>query len=114
LRECWGLQDSKGAQLALVTDRAQGGSSLESGQMEVMVHRRTLLDDDRGVGEPINETMCGCRDCACAGLVARGTHYLTLQVSARAPARLSVRTGPDLEAVRFCVQNKACCAVLQL
>ena len=47
-----------------------------------MVHRRTLLDDQRGVAEPINETMCGCSACACDGLIARGTHYLTLQVRA--------------------------------
>ena len=73
--------EGSGAELAIVTDRAQGGGSLGSGQAELMVHRRTLLDDQRGVGEPINETMCGCSACACAGLIARGTHYLTLQVT---------------------------------
>ena len=80
------LQDEgSSAELAIVTDRAQGGGSLGSGQAELMVHRRTLLDDQRGVGEPINETMCGCSACACAGLIARGTHYLTLQVTLRSP-----------------------------
>ena len=80
------LQDKDaGAELAIITDRAQGGGSLASGQAEIMVHRRTLLDDQRGVGEPINETMCGCSACACAGLIARGTHYLTLQVAPRPP-----------------------------
>lgn len=74
------LQDRKGAQLALVTDRAQGGASLKSGEMEVMVHRRTLLDDERGVGEPINETMCGDYKSKCTGLIARGCHFITLQV----------------------------------
>lgn len=75
------VQDKgSGAELAIVTDRAQGGGSLKSGQAEIMVHRRMLLDDWRGVGEPINETMCGCSACACAGLIARGTHHLTLQV----------------------------------
>ncbi len=38
------------------TDRAQGGSSLVDGQVQLMVHRRLLHDDGRGVGEPLNET----------------------------------------------------------
>lgn len=74
-----------------------GGASLRSGQMEVMVHRRTLegqlvrdrcvhascctvhpfqccctmfcraADDFRGVAEPLNETACGCTECDCPG-----------------------------------------------
>ena len=57
-----------------------GGASLKSGEMELMVHRRLLYDDFRGVGEPLNETACGCRDCACHGLVARGKHLISLHV----------------------------------
>ena len=45
--------------LSLLTDRTQGGSSLNDGVIEVMVHRRTVSDDRRGVGEPINETDAG-------------------------------------------------------
>jgi len=37
-------------------DRAQGGTSLKSGQIELMLNRRILNDDARGVGEPLNET----------------------------------------------------------
>ncbi|KAF0718247.1 Aste57867_1816 [Aphanomyces stellatus] len=42
-------------QLSVVTDRAQGGTSLHDGDLELMVHRRGLTDDHKGVDEPINE-----------------------------------------------------------
>ena len=45
-----------GRQLVISTDRAQGGASLENGELMLMVHRRLLHDDSRGVGEPLNET----------------------------------------------------------
>ncbi|KAK9810259.1 hypothetical protein WJX72_007477 [[Myrmecia] bisecta] len=79
------LQEPGKAELAVITDRAQGGSSLVSGELQLNVHRRTLFDDQRGVAEPLNETMCGCRDCACEGLIVRGTHLLSLQPLATAP-----------------------------
>ena len=31
-------------------------ASLADGEVELMVHRRLLYDDSRGVGEPLNET----------------------------------------------------------
>ncbi|CAH8588328.1 unnamed protein product [Dicrocoelium dendriticum] len=40
---------------AVYTDRAQGGSSLQDGQVELMVHRRLVRDDGYGVGEPLTE-----------------------------------------------------------
>ena len=48
-------EDCQDMQLTILNDRSQGGSSLKSGQLELMVHRRTIADDDRGVGEPLNE-----------------------------------------------------------
>ena len=84
------------AEMAIVTDVAQGGASLSDGQLELMVHRRVLEDDSRGVQEPLNETMCGCNDigaapgsmgahghegdggCDCAGLTIRGRHIIIL------------------------------------
>ncbi|XP_001603702.3 lysosomal alpha-mannosidase isoform X1 [Nasonia vitripennis] len=56
--------------LSALTDRAQGGSSLKEGELELMVHRRLLSDDAFGVGEALNESAYG------EGLVARGQHYL--------------------------------------
>jgi lysosomal alpha-mannosidase len=43
------------AQLTIVTDRTQGGSSLSSGEIELMTNRRTTSDDDKGVEEPLSE-----------------------------------------------------------
>ena len=81
-------------ELAVLTDVTQGGSSLQDGALEFMVHRRLQADDNRGVQEPLNETMCGCNDigakpgamgahghegdggCECAGLTVRGRHWL--------------------------------------
>ncbi|KAJ9591913.1 hypothetical protein L9F63_001515, partial [Diploptera punctata] len=65
------IRDSEKAQeLAIFTDRAQGGSSVNDGQLELMVHRRLLYDDAFGVAEPLNEMAFG------KGLIAKGTHYV--------------------------------------
>jgi hypothetical protein len=45
--------------LAVVVDRSQGGSSLANGCIEIMIQRRTLTDDSRGVAEAMNETVGG-------------------------------------------------------
>lgn len=82
---------------AILNDRAQGGSSLNDGSIELMVsfasktvinsnlffkffvnllfmqvHRRLLHDDAFGVGEALNEMAYG------KGLIARGSHYLVV------------------------------------
>jgi len=62
--------EEKQLKLNVLTDRAQGGSSLQDGAVELMLHRRLLKDDAFGVGEALNETAFG------EGLVVRGTHYL--------------------------------------
>uniref|UniRef100_A0A8C6KLS3 Alpha-mannosidase n=1 Tax=Nothobranchius furzeri TaxID=105023 RepID=A0A8C6KLS3_NOTFU len=67
-------------QLTVVTDRSQGGSSLQNGSLEIMLHRRLLFDDYRGVDEALNEASEIFPD----GLVVRGRLFLTLDHPASA------------------------------
>ncbi|KAK0161282.1 hypothetical protein PV327_009769 [Microctonus hyperodae] len=65
------LEDKiKQLRLSVLNDRAQGGTSMIDGQLELMLHRRLLNDDAFGVGEALNEKAFG------KGLVVRGTQYL--------------------------------------
>ena len=88
------IRDEK-VQLTLLVDRAVGAGSISDGELEVMVHRRVLEDDGRGVGEPLNETQHtvsyasawsrGAHDGP--GLVVRGTHRLSLEPPEHAAAQ---------------------------
>lgn len=49
------IEDEQGNAAVLLNDRSQGGSSLHEGQLELMIQRRLLYDDSRGVGEALNE-----------------------------------------------------------
>ncbi|CAH0474988.1 unnamed protein product [Peronospora belbahrii] len=75
------IKDEK-RQLNLVTDRAQGAASLKDGQMEVMVHRRLLCDDNKGVGEPLNETELvyntATKSYTTKGLTVRGNFFINV------------------------------------
>lgn len=90
------IENDQGDEMAVCVDASQGGTSLNDGEIELMVHRRVLVDDYRGVEEPLNETMCGCGDinappgqmgvhghlgdggCSCVGLAIRGKHAIIL------------------------------------
>jgi lysosomal alpha-mannosidase len=52
---CIYIEDSV-KHFAVIPDRSEGGSSLFEGEIELMLHRRLLKDDMRGVGEALNET----------------------------------------------------------
>lgn len=54
------IRDEKlGVQMTVLTDRAHGVASVIDGEMEFMLHRRLIADDNRGVDEPLNETQGG-------------------------------------------------------
>ncbi|XP_036044538.1 lysosomal alpha-mannosidase isoform X2 [Onychomys torridus] len=57
-------------QLTVVTDRSQGGSSVKDGSLELMVHRRLLADDERGLAEPLLDSG--------TGKIVRGRHLVLL------------------------------------
>ena len=76
---CLTTLSSGAATLAVAVDRAQGGSSLADGALELMVLRRLLhLDGREPLGEPLNEPGLDG-----AGIIVRGRHWL---VAAPAPA----------------------------
>eukprot|EP00850_Spirogloea_muscicola_P004147 SM000017S02887 [mRNA] locus=s17:887138:900859:+ [translate_table: standard] len=66
----------KDLELSILTDRSLGGTSLKDGQLELMLHRRLLNDDHRGVGESLNETTCTEEPPVCEGLMVRGVFYV--------------------------------------
>lgn len=85
------IRDSR-TQLTVLTDAAQAGTGCVSdGVVELMVHRRLLEDDDRGVSEPLNETQDinpyvgeGRGQHHGPGLVIRGRHLLAFGAPAQA------------------------------
>ncbi|VAI39198.1 unnamed protein product [Triticum turgidum subsp. durum] len=63
-------------ELSILVDRSVGGSSIKDGQIEIMLHRRLLNDDGRGVAEALEEKVC--LDDQCEGLVIQGKYYLKI------------------------------------
>ncbi|KAM0866244.1 hypothetical protein ACQ4PT_042745 [Festuca glaucescens] len=63
-----------GKELSILVDRSVGGSSIKDGQIELMLHRRLVDDDGRGVAEALDEPVCV--DDKCEGLVIQGKYYM--------------------------------------
>ncbi|ETN65165.1 lysosomal alpha-mannosidase [Anopheles darlingi] len=85
--------EDENLRLAVLNDRAQGGSSLEDGSLELMVHRRLLHDDAFGVEEPLDEKAFG------KGLVARGKHWILFGAK-------NTEASPTIEARERFLQNR--------
>jgi lysosomal alpha-mannosidase len=67
------IDKNQDLQISLVNDRSQGGSSIQDGSLELMLHRRLFYDDAFGVHEALNEPGFDGR-----GLVIRGQTFLYL------------------------------------
>ncbi|KAL1316028.1 alpha-mannosidase-like [Arachis hypogaea] len=67
------IKDKK-SEFSVLVDRATGGASIRDGEVELMLHRRMLTEDGRGVGESLDEQVC--IDDKCQGLTVRGNYYM--------------------------------------
>ncbi|KAJ9703748.1 hypothetical protein PVL29_005156 [Vitis rotundifolia] len=68
----------KKSEFSVLVDRATGGSSIKDGQVELMLHRRMIFDDSRGVGEALDEITCV--ENTCEGLTVRGNYYMSINL----------------------------------
>ncbi|XP_010249229.1 PREDICTED: alpha-mannosidase At3g26720-like [Nelumbo nucifera] len=69
------IEDNQ-TELSVLVDRSVGGSSIVDGQIELMLHRRLIHDDSRGVGEVLDEKVCVLNECT--GLTIQGRFYLRI------------------------------------
>lgn len=65
------------SEFSVLVDRATGGASIKDGEIELMLHRRTIFDDSRGVGEALDEIVCADKK-SCEGLTIRGSYYVNV------------------------------------
>ncbi|KAK9678800.1 hypothetical protein RND81_11G233900 [Saponaria officinalis] len=63
-------------EFSVLVDRATGGSSIKDGEIELMLHRRILDDDGRGVEEALDEQVCV--EGKCEGLRIRGQYFMNI------------------------------------
>lgn len=80
----------------ILVDRSQGGSSQSDGSVELMIQRRILYDDSRGVGEPMNETDAGITpnkpygnaERMGNGVIIKGHHRLVVGKAGRGASKM--------------------------
>ncbi|KAA8547521.1 hypothetical protein F0562_003950 [Nyssa sinensis] len=64
------------SEFSVLVDCATGGASIEDGEIELMLHRRMIFDDSRGVVGALDETVCF--ESTCEGLTVRGNYYMSI------------------------------------
>ncbi|CDY18591.1 BnaA09g08040D [Brassica napus] len=84
----------KKVELSVLVDRATGGGSIKDGELELMLHRRTCMDDSRGVEESLEETVC--INGTCTGLTVRGNYYVSINTVGGEGARWRRGTGQEI------------------
>ena len=67
------FDEERKVRMTLMNDRSQGGSSLQDGQLELMLNRRLRKDDAKGVDAILNET-----DSTGRGITVPGIFYLQI------------------------------------
>ncbi|QCE13450.1 alpha-mannosidase [Vigna unguiculata] len=85
----------KKSEFSVLVDRATGGASIKDGEVELMLHRRILHDDGRGVGEALDEQVCVNNNKTCEGLTVRGNYYISID-KLGAGARWRRTTGQEI------------------
>ncbi|KAI5418698.1 hypothetical protein KIW84_043069 [Lathyrus oleraceus] len=76
----------KKSEFSVLVDRATGGSSIKDGEVELMLHRRLLNDDGRGVGESLHEDVCTQDpNVTCEGLKVWQCHQLLVYIFMHPP-----------------------------
>ncbi|KAL0350287.1 UNVERIFIED_CONTAM: Alpha-mannosidase, partial [Sesamum radiatum] len=86
------IEDNK-SEFSVLVDGATGGSSINDGEIELMLHRRMIYDDSRGVGEALDEFVCVNN--TCEGLTVRGNYYISINEPG-AGARWRRTTGQEI------------------
>lgn len=66
-------------EFSVLVDRAVGGSSIQDGQLELMLHRILLHDDGRGVGEALQEQVCV--GSTCEALLVKGKYLASVHLA---------------------------------
>lgn len=71
----------KNVRFAVLNDRPQGGSSINEGEIELMLHRRPVTDDSN-MNIYINETI------GKSGIAVRGKHYIYISIADKLHSRI--------------------------
>jgi len=93
------INEPNGRGITIFPDRAQGGSSLKPGAVELMVLRETIKDDGRGVDEPLNDPGQFGK-----GLIVQGKHLILF--TGRNQARSNPHLGIEEQMIEKYVFNE--------